>query len=473
MTHSTISIQNLSLTFPDKICFEDFSTHIYPGDRIAIIGRNGSGKTSLLKILSQKIEATEGFIDFPISINIGYVEQTIESFDSLSGGQRFNKRLSEALANNPDILLLDEPTNHLDQDNRKSLMRMLNNYHGTLIMVSHDKELLDQCSNILWHIDNGIIDEFQGSYDHYMQKLHSKRQSLERKLTSLKDQLKSSHESLMAEQSRASKSKGKGEKSIQNRKWPTVTSKAKANRANKTSSKKSASINKAKSNLEDQLGEIYIAKEIKPNFIIEGQPSASSSIVAISNGSVGYESAMLTDIFLSVSGNEHIAIQGKNASGKSTLIKAILGDNSVTTSGSFHTINNKHIGYLDQHYSNLEPNLTVLEHLKKLRPDWDERTIRLHLNDFLFRSQKDVQKLASILSGGERARLSLCLIAAKTPTLLILDEITNNLDLETKEHVTQILKEYPGALIIISHDNAFLSSLKIDHTYEIKDGKLI
>ena len=113
----------------------------------------------------------------------------------------------------------------------------------------------------------------------------------------------------------------------------------------------------------------------------------------------------------------------------------------------------------------------MLAHLLCLRSDWSEKDARNHLNTFLFRKNEEVQKCASCLSGGEKARLSLALIAAKLPRLLILDEITNNLDLETKEHVEQVLIHYPGAMIVVSHDDAFVETLGVDATYEIKEGQ--
>ena len=116
--HDIIRIKNFSLSFPSKVCFEDFTTEISFGDRIAIIGRNGSGKSSLLKMIAEQNR----------NISLAYIPQIIEDFDALSGGERFNKSLSQAIGGNPSILLLDEPTNHLDIDNRKSLMRMLNSY---------------------------------------------------------------------------------------------------------------------------------------------------------------------------------------------------------------------------------------------------------------------------------------------------------------------------------------------------------
>jgi ATPase subunit of ABC transporter with duplicated ATPase domains len=148
------------------------------------------------------------------------------------------------------------------------------------------------------------------------------------------------------------------------------------------------------------------------------------------------------------------------------------GKASVFTTGEWHLPKADHIGYLDQHYSTLSPDLSAIEHIQALCPGWTEIEARRHLSDFLFRTNKEVMQITAHLSGGEKARLSLSMIAAKTPRLLILDEITNNLDLETKTHVIQVLKAYPGAMIISSHDNDFLASLAIAQQYTLADGKI-
>ena len=142
MIHKPIQIKNLQLSFPHKTCFDDFSVQVPYGSRIAIIGRNGCGKTTLLKILLGMVEPTSGDIGCADDAVFGFVPQIIEDFDALSGGQRLNTAVTQALNLEPNILLLDEPTNHLDRYNRKSLMRMLQSYPGTLIVVSHDTELL-------------------------------------------------------------------------------------------------------------------------------------------------------------------------------------------------------------------------------------------------------------------------------------------------------------------------------------------
>lgn len=169
-------------------------------------------------------------------------------------------------------------------------------------------------------------------------------------------------------------------------------------------------------------------------------------MLSISGADIGYspDKIILKNISLAVSAKERIAICGKNASGKSTLLKAILDQDHLFKTGNWSLPCAEHMGYLDQHYANLNPELSVIGHIRALRPDWHEVDARHHLSDFLFRNNAEVMQPAANLSWGEKARASLSLMAAKTPRLLILDEITNNLDLETKEHVIQVLKAYPG-----------------------------
>ena len=294
-------------------------------------------------------------------------------------------------------------------------MQMLKRYQGTLIVVSHDTELLRNCIDTLWHIDNNKVHEFNGSYDDYMREIKQKR---------------------------AAGSKAKGQKSIEQRKWPTIVSKSKALRTEQTSGKKKSAIDKKQQQLTDQLSDLRLPEIILPKFSLMPESTSSGNLLSISGASIGYaaDKIILKNISLAVGEKERIAISGKNASGKSTLLKAILGKYEIFKTG-------------DWHY------LSVIQHIQELRPDWTEIEARRHLNDFLFRKNEEVMQIAANLSGGEKARLSLSMIAAKTTRLLILDEITNNLDLETKEHVIQVLKEYPGAMLIVSHEEDFLIML--------------
>ena len=468
MTHKPIQIKNLELSFPHKTCFADFTYQIPYGSRIAIIGRNGGGKSSLLRAIARDIEHCSGEINVSDDMVCGYVPQVISDRNELSGGQRFNAALTDALSKNPNVLLLDEPTNHLDQRNRKSLIRMLQNYPGTLIIVSHDRELLRTCVDTIWHIDNCKVTVFSGEYDRYIRQRNLERVSIEKEISHLSKERRDMHDKLMKEQQRAANSKTKGEKKVQNRKWTKMTGDLKAMRAEKSQGKKLQDIDVRKSELADALQNMRMSEIIVPKFSIEGCSMLGKTLVQIANGSIGYKSYSLqSNINLSVKGGDRVAIMGDNGSGKTTLIKAILGDASVYKMGDWYVVNRENIGYLDQHYHTLDMNKSVFQSISDIVPHWSHNDVRRHLNDFLFRKNEEVNTLVNQLSGGEKARLSLAQIAARTPQLLILDEITNNLDIETNDHISQVLKEYPGAMLIISHDPLFLREIGITNEIQL------
>lgn len=469
MTHHPISITSLGLSFPQKICFSGFSTKIQSSMRIALMGRNGSGKSTLLKMLQGLISPSEGEVCVPKDIVFGYVPQVIEDVSDLSGGERLNEALTIALAPDPNVLLLDEPTNHLDVKNRRSLMRLLQKFPGTLIVVSHDVELLGACIiDTLWHIQNGEIIVFSGNYDDYMRETQNQRASLEKELFLLDRQKRGAHQALMKEQARAKNSRSKGEKHIEERKWPTIVSGTKARRSEETSGRKRKDIQTKKQDLMERLSDLRLPETIIPKFSLESSDvSPSKTLVCIVDGTCGYGSPLLGGIFLSLNACDRLAITGDNGSGKSTLVKGILNDAAVLKSGDWVAPKLQDIGYLDQHYSTLSSTRTVLEEIQMLAPTWSHEMVRRHLNDFLFRKNEEVLACVGTLSGGEKALLSLAKIAAKTPKLLILDEVTNNLDLETRAHVIHVLRHYPGAMIVISHDEDFLKEIGVETFYAL------
>ena len=166
MPHPVIELHQLAFLLPHKTCFTDFSTRIIPGSRIGIIGRNGSGKSSLLRILCGEIEPSQGFVVAP-GIRFAHVPQ-LQVLHSSSGGERFQQAFADALATHPDILLLDEPTNHLDQTNRRSLWHALQHFRGTVLCASHDPALLHECMDSVWHLEREHIRVFKGKYRDYM-----------------------------------------------------------------------------------------------------------------------------------------------------------------------------------------------------------------------------------------------------------------------------------------------------------------
>lgn len=470
MMHKPIQLKELSLSFPHKTCFDHFNAQIHYGSRIAIIGRNGSGKSTLLKILTGAIAGVTGHVFIPKDVTFGYVPQIITDFDALSGGQRLHKALTQALSGDPNVLLLDEPTNHLDCHNRQSLLRLLRHYSGTLIVVSHDMELLRNNVDILWHITNGKIEVFSGKYDDYRREIEAKRASIEQELSRLHRQKKDTHQALMKEQNRAAKSRAKGEKSIVEHKWP-LGGKASARRAEQTSGRKKVAIDDKKQALSERLSELHLPEIIVPKFSLQASDMGDRTILSITDGSVGYLGSipLLKEIHLVLRSQERIAILGDNASGKSTLIKAILEDATVIKSGNWLMPKKVDIGYLDQHYNTLSLDKSVCETIAACVPTWSHAEVRCHLNNFLFRKNEEVNMLVEQLSGGEKVRLCLAHIAAMTPKLLILDEVTNNLDLETKTHVIEVLKKYPGAMVVISHEETFLKEIGVEDCYEIVD----
>ena len=472
MIHHPISITHLGLNFPQKICFSGFSTQIQPGMRIALTGRNGCGKSTLLQMIQGLKNPSEGEIHVPKDVIFGYVPQVIEDFPDLSGGQRLNEDLTRVLASKPTVLLLDEPTNHLDLKNRRSLMRHLQKFPGTLIVVSHDVELLRTCIDTLWHIHDGKITVFSGDYDDYMRETQAQKNFLEKELFLLDRQKKDAHQALMKEQTRAKNSRLKGEKHIDERKWPTIVSSAKVRRSEETSGRKKKHIQIRKHDLIERLSNLRLPETILPKFSLKSADiSPSKILISIVDGGCGYSSPLLEGIFLSLNACGRLAITGDNGSGKSTLVKAILNEATVIKSGDWIVPKSEDIGYLDQHYATLASNKTVLEEIQTLVAMWPHEEIRRYLNDFLFRKNEEVLARVATLSGGEKTRLSLAKIAAKTPKLLILDEVTNNLDLETRAHVIQVLRHYAGALIVISHDEDFLKEIGIEEFYELKSRK--
>ena len=467
MTHKPIQFKNICFALPHKLCFEHLNETIFYGHRIAVIGQNGSGKSTLLRMLQGLIEPTDGELVLPHDIKVGYVPQLINEFETKSGGQRFNEKLTQALACSPNLLLLDEPTNHLDRKNRNALIRMLRSFSGTLVVVTHDVELLRHSVDTIWHLDQGMIRVFSGSYDDYRHELAIQYQSIEQEFSQLSRQKKDAHQSLMKEQSRAKHSRLGGEKKIENRKWPTIGSATKMGRSNETSNRKKSEIGYKKQALVERLSALRIHETIKPTFSIQAGESGRV-LVPICDGGVGFDQPILTDINLSITAGERIVISGDNGSGKSTLSRALLNDPAVVKTGSWQVLQRESIGYLEQHYSTLDAQKTVLDIMQDCVPSWSHAEIRKHLNDFLFRKNEEINAIVSNLSGGEKARLSLAQIAAMTPKLLILDEITNNLDLETRSHVIQVLKDYPGAMVVISHDEDFLSAIGVTAQYGIK-----
>ncbi len=212
---------------------------------------------------------------------------------------------------------------------------------------------------------------------------------------------------------------------------------------------------------------------ITPKFHFRAGSAKGRGLLSIQQGTIGYTSTVIVDINLTLAFGDRIAIKGNNGSGKSTFLKALMNEPSINKTGRWQTPSATDIGYLDQNYKNLDDTKSILDTISEVRPDWTHQELREHLNSFLFRKNDEIFAKIKILSGGERLRLSLCQLAACMPRLLLLDEVTNNVDLATKKYLKDVLSNYAGALIVISHDDDFLRSLKVDRIFATHNNNFI
>lgn len=468
MSHRPLVIKDISLHLPERTCFKHFSAQIHAGNRILIIGNNGTGKSTLLKIIQGIVEPTEGTISGLQDMVFGYVPQTVTDHPELSGGQRFNKALSAALSSQPDVLCLDEPTNHLDLKNKRSLIRMLKSFRNTLIIVSHDPEIMALDFDQIWHIEHEQIHIFKGDYEAY----RNEHDLQERELIARREQLHKEKRILRKaeQQERERAASSRAANKYENDKNLLGAMKESGSRTAGKMGKKLADIDQK---IKAGFADTFVHKKIKPNFNLNTRRlSASKSIVSIVDGSCGYDKPLLNNLSIQIKATEHIGIIGDNGTGKSTLLKALLHNRSVNIDGQWLIPPKEDVGYLDQHYSTLDPELTALQVIQQAAPQMIDQESRKLLNDFLFSKPHELSKRVSTLSGGEKARLSLAQIAAASYYLLLLDEVTNNVDLDTRAHIIEVLREYPGAMIIVTHDSIFLKELGITTVYEVANGML-
>ncbi len=468
MTHKPIILEKISFELPQKTCFANFSTHILPAARIAVIGRNGSGKSSLLKMLLQEIEPSSGQIKNLNTVTISAVPQTVLTNANLSGGERFNKAFSEALAQKPDILILDEPTNHLDQTTRATLMHMLNAFQGTLIMATHDTHLINTCATTLWHIENEKITVFSGNYADYINEQLLERLGREKNLNNLKKERHKIKELKQLEQTTMAQ-KGKGTPKDNDKKF----FKRNVNFGQKEAANRIRKMRDKIEDIQQQISDNRLPEILLPKFALTHTAAAlSRNMLSVVQGACGYENiTVLKDISFSMTGTDKVALLGDNGSGKTTFLRALRGQETVWRKGDWSLPKSCEIGYVDQHYGSLNPDKTVEEIIHEANPALSRAEVRKHLNDYLFRKNEEVFAQVRTLSGGEKAKLSLAQVAANPPKLLILDEITNNLDIETKDYITTVLQAYPGAYILISHEPDFLDALPLTARYRLQNGQ--
>lgn len=510
--YAMVSANKLAVRFGGRVLFEDVNFQITPGDRIGLTGRNGAGKSTLLKILAGVNPPTEGEVAMPREFTVGYLpqefahtsqksirdeawqafaelkqveaalekvnedlsvrtdyetdsymeliqklndlqhrfemlggyqaEEQVErilkglgftdadlgrSMSSFSGGWQMRVELAKLLLRKPQLLLLDEPTNHLDIDSIMWMEDFLKQYPGAIVMISHDRAFLDAITNRTMEITSGRIEDYRAGYSRYLELREERRETL---LAAKKNQ----------------------DREIARLERNVDKFRAKASKASFAQSliKRLDRIERIEVDDEE-----IIAMKIR----FPEPPRSGKVVVEAENLSKKYgEKQVIRPMTFSINAGDRIAFVGKNGMGKTTLSRILAGD--LEHEGTLKFGHNVSLGYFAQHQTErLDGQKTVLEEMESAAWESDRFTqVRNILGAFLF-SGEDVDKKVRVLSGGEKARLSMAKLLLRPLNFLILDEPTNHLDLISKDVLKQALMHFPGTLVVVSHDREFLDGL--------------
>lgn len=528
----SFTIKNLSYTLPNReILFQNISFSLTQGQKVSLIGNNGSGKSTLLKILSGNLQAAEGEILFAekpyyvpqhfgqynqltiaealvISEKISALNKILEgdaSIDNfnkldddweieerakialtswglekfslhqpmkdLSGGEKTKVFLSGITIHSPSIILMDEPTNHLDTKSRLKLYEFIREASSTILIVSHDRNLLNLLSPT-YELKKEGINLYGGNYEFYKIEKDKSLALLQNQLIEKEKELRKTKKAVREIIEKQNKHAVRGEKSNIKKGVPRIVMGNLKSKSENTSAKlkdihsgKMEDIAGKLSRIRSKLGN---NNELKLN--IESAKLHEGKLLAEGiNLNFSYHSNLLWQENLSfqIRSGERIAIKGENGSGKTTLVNLILGK-LLPTKGSIKHSEFKYI-YIDQEYSLIEDNITIYEQVQNYNSQkLLEHEIKMLLNRFLF-PKETWDKLNKNLSGGEKMRLLLCCLQVSNniPDLIIMDEPTNNLDIRSLEILTSTIQFYRGTLLLISHDEYFLEEMNINKIIEL------
>lgn len=476
-----LDVQNISKAFGAHVLFENISFSIAEGQHVGLIAKNGTGKSTLLSLLSGKESVDSGSIIFRRDIKIGFLEQQpkfdpeesvldacfnhqgdpdrilkakqiltqlhitdlTQPMGQLSGGQQKRIALANVLITEPDLLILDEPTNHLDLEMIEWLEGYLQRGNKTLLMVTHDRYFLDRVCNLILELDNHTVYSYRGNFQYYMEKRQERIDAIRAEIERANNLYRRELEWMRRQpQARGHKARYREEA------FYDLESKAKQRIEERQMRLKSKNVYIGSKIFECQ----YVSKAFD-------------------------EKVILKDFYYNFQRFEKMGIVGNNGTGKSTFIKMLLGE-VAPDNGRFDVGDTVRFGYFSQDGMKFRDDQRVIDVIADIADYIDygggkHITATQLLQHFLFTPEQQYDYVYK-LSGGERRKLYLCTVLMRNPNFLVLDEPTNDLDIQTLEVLEEYLQDFPGCVIIVSHDRFFMDKI-VDHLLvfrgegEIKD----
>ena len=485
-----LDVQNLTKSFGSMVLFENISFSIAERQRVGLIAKNGTGKSTLLSILSGKEGYDSGEIIFRRDLKVGFLEQTpaFQPNDSvldacfnhqgneekilkakqiltqlkirdlsqpmcqLSGGQQKRVALANVLITEPDLLILDEPTNHLDLEMIEWLEGFLNRGNKTLLMVTHDRYFLDRVCSVILELDDRTIYTYRGNYSYYLEKRQERIDNRRAEIARANNLYRTELE------------------------WMRRMPQARGHKAKYREDAFYDLERVAKSRIEERAvrlkaSNVYIGSKIfECQYISKSFPLSDSG----DHGSNG-ELCIMKDFYYNFSRFEKMGIVGNNGTGKSTFLKMLLGE-AQPDSGKIVVGDTVRFGYFSQEGLKFDEQTKVIDVVRDIAEYIDmgggkHLSASQFLQHFLFTPEQQHNYVYK-LSGGEKRKLYLCTVLMQNPNFLVLDEPTNDLDIVTLQILEEYLQDFPGCVIVVSHDRYFMDKV-VDHLMVFKGDGVI